>query len=103
MVLSQKPLSCVLAIVLLGCLQSAPGAVFEVVRRGASGTDDGLASGWISSRRGYRVKWTDRDITTLWLGRKEAGSGDGEFDDPSGLAILAGTSKSQEQNGVARA
>jgi hypothetical protein len=35
----------------------------------------------------YRLKWTDREITTPWLGRREAGAGDDEFNDPSGLAV----------------
>jgi hypothetical protein len=35
----------------------------------------------------YRVRWTDKELGDLWLGRKEPGAGDEEFDDPQGLAV----------------
>jgi len=37
----------------------------------------------------YRVKWSDKGLGELWLGKNKAGSGDDEFDDPEGLAIDA--------------
>lgn len=35
----------------------------------------------------FRVKWTDTEVGTPWLGNKEAGAGDDEFNDPQGLAV----------------
>jgi DNA-binding beta-propeller fold protein YncE len=37
----------------------------------------------------YRVRWTDKDLGALWLGKKEPGAGDDEFNDPQGLAVDA--------------
>ncbi|MHC4914149.1 MAG: SMP-30/gluconolactonase/LRE family protein [Planctomycetota bacterium] len=37
----------------------------------------------------YRVKWTDEKLGELWLGKKEAGAGDDEFNDPEGMAVDA--------------
>jgi sugar lactone lactonase YvrE len=35
----------------------------------------------------YRVKWTDKELGAPWLGKKEPGAGDEEFNDPQGLAV----------------
>ncbi|MBM4038710.1 MAG: hypothetical protein FJ290_09360 [Planctomycetes bacterium] len=35
----------------------------------------------------YRLKWTDKELGDPWLGRKEPGAGDEEFNDPQGLAF----------------
>lgn len=37
----------------------------------------------------FRVKWTAKEIGAPWLGKKEAGAGDDEFNDPQGLAVDA--------------
>lgn len=35
----------------------------------------------------FRLKWTDKEIGQPWLGKKEPGAGDEEFNDPQGLAV----------------
>jgi DNA-binding beta-propeller fold protein YncE len=35
----------------------------------------------------YRVQWTDKELGSLWLGKKEPGAGDDEFNDPQGVAV----------------
>jgi len=37
----------------------------------------------------YRLRWTDQELGEPWLGRKEPGAGDDEFNDPQGLAFDA--------------
>ncbi len=37
----------------------------------------------------YRAKWADEKLGELWLGKKEAGAGDDEFNDPEGMAVDA--------------
>ena len=38
----------------------------------------------------YRVKWTDKELGEPWLGKKEPGAGDNDFNDPQGLAVDKG-------------
>lgn len=35
----------------------------------------------------FRMKWTDKEATTPWLGKKEPGNTDADFNDPQGLAV----------------
>lgn len=35
----------------------------------------------------HRVKWTDAELGTPWLGKKDPGAGDEEFNDAQGLAV----------------
>jgi hypothetical protein len=35
----------------------------------------------------YRVKWTDKELGAPWLGKKESGAGDEEFNHPQGMAV----------------
>ncbi|HOX05499.1 MAG TPA: hypothetical protein PK280_03775 [Planctomycetota bacterium] len=35
----------------------------------------------------FRVSWTDKELGVPWLGKKEPGAGDEEFNDPQGLAV----------------
>jgi DNA-binding beta-propeller fold protein YncE len=37
----------------------------------------------------YRLQWTDQQLGEPWLGGKEPGAGDDEFNDPQGLAVDA--------------
>jgi DNA-binding beta-propeller fold protein YncE len=35
----------------------------------------------------YRLRWSDKELGAPWLGRKEPGDGDEQFNDPQGLAV----------------
>lgn len=35
----------------------------------------------------FRVKWTDKDLGQPWLGKKEPGAGDDDFNNPQGMAV----------------
>ena len=44
--------------------------------------------GLFTQRHGvFRAKWTDAEANTLFLGQDQPGAGDGQFDDPEGLAV----------------